>query len=262
MTAPNVKFPREIRQGMRGKDVIGHKRAISRARPDLYEWSAFTDLAGDFFMDAVVKWKKSKGLGTTRVLGGRTHEALERTHHKGNLDEWAFDARAIVLCHEYYQAVITTPEQRMREAIVDAGMFWYGHRWHIPYSQFRPFQLGRPLWVPSRYDCSGFVTGCYFAGGAPDPNGRGYDHLGYTGTLMSRGTRLAQNIRHCKPGDLIFYGSSRQNNDAFKFGDPTHVGMYVGYINGKHMSLQMGSYPMKYIEYNYRSDINHYRSYL
>lgn len=262
MSAPNVKFPREVKQGMRGKDIVGHKRALSRARPDLYEWTAFTDLAGEFFMDAFVKWKHSKGIGTTRVIGGRAHEVLERTHRKDHPDEWAFDARAIELCQEYYDAVTITPEQRIRQAIVDAGMFWFSHKWDIAYSQARPFQLGKPMWVPSRIDCSGFVTDCYFAGGGPDPNDRAFDHEGYTGTLMAHGVRLLQDIRHCKPADLIFYGSSRVNNAAFNFGDPTHVGMYVGLINGKHMSLQMGSYPMKYIVYNYRTDIHHYRSYL
>lgn len=261
MAAPNVKFPREIREGMRGKDVIGHKRAISRARPDLYEWTTFTDYAGDYFMDAVVKWKRSKGLGTTRVLGGRAHEALERTKRKGTTDEWAFDSRAIQLCEEYWKSVSTTPEERVREAIVDAGMFWYGYKWDIAYSQYRPFALGKPPWKPMRWDCSGFVTACYYAGGAPDPNGRGYDNLGYTGTLMGRGTRLPQDIRNCKPGDLIFYGSSRVSNAAFGYGDPTHVGIYVGYIGGVHMTLQLGSYPMKYTRYNYRSDIHHYRRY-
>jgi hypothetical protein len=79
---PNVKFPREIHEGVAGEDVIAHKRAISRARPDLYLWDDFTDYAGDFFMDAIVKWKKSKGLGTARVLGGRAHEVLEDTHRR------------------------------------------------------------------------------------------------------------------------------------------------------------------------------------
>jgi len=35
--APDVRFSREIHQGMHGKDVIAHKRALSRARPDLYQ---------------------------------------------------------------------------------------------------------------------------------------------------------------------------------------------------------------------------------
>lgn len=262
MTAPNVKFTRDIREGMRGKDVEGYKRAISRARPDIYPWRKFTTFAGDEFMDGVVRWKKSKGLGTSRVIGTRAHEVLERNHAKNKPDEWAFDSYAINLCQTYWDSTQMDPEDAMRERMVQAGLFWYGHRWNIAYSQMRPFLLGKPPWVPSRWDCSGFVTNLYYAAGAPDPNGRGYDYLGYTGTLMSRGSKLPKDIRECKPGDLIFYGSSRQSNDAFRYGDPTHVGMYAGYIESKHMSFHLGSYPMKYTVYNYRSDIHHYRSYL
>jgi hypothetical protein len=264
MAAPNVKLPREIRQGMRGTDVIGHKRAISRARPDLYAWvpsasGGFTDLAGEFFMDAVVAWKKSKGLGTGRVLGGRAHEVLERTHRKGFPDEWAFDQRAIDLCQQYYDAVNTTPEERVRHAIVAAAAYWYTKRASISYSQFRPMALGKPPWSPSRWDCSGFATACHYAGGAPDPNGRFYDHLGYTGPLQDHGQRVGS-VAQLKPGDLIFYGHSVAK-PGFNAGDPTHVAVYAGFISGRHMVYTLGSYPMKFVEYNYRHDVNHFRHY-
>jgi hypothetical protein len=260
--APNVKFPREILQGHVGKDVIAHKRAISRARPDLYPWpqeGGFTDLAGPLFLDAVVKWKKSKGLGSTRVLGGRAHESLERTHRRGSTTEWAFDARAIQLAQEYWESVTKTPEQMVREAICAAGFFWHSHKLSIAYSQARPFELGRPPFVPQRWDCSAFATNCHFAGGAPDPNGRGYDHLGYTGTLMTRGTRVST-VGNLDPGDLIFYGHSVAK-PGFNAGDPTHVALYVGYRDGAHMVLSMGSYPMSYVRYDYRHDLNHFRHY-
>lgn len=258
-SAPNVKFPREIHQGYVGKDVTAHKRALSRARPDLYPWTTFTPLAGDYFMDAVVRWKKSRGLGTTRVLGGRAHEVLERTHRKGSTTEWAFDDLAISLAQEYYDEVTKTPEEIVRERGVQAAFFWHSHRMAISYSQYRPMALGKPTWVPSRWDCSGFATNCHFAGGAPDPNGRGYDHLGYTGTLMTRGTRV-NSISSLKPLDLIFYGHSVAK-PGFNAGDPTHVAVYVGYRDGAHMVISMGSYPMSYVRFDYRHDLNHYRHY-
>ena len=257
--APNVKFPREIRQGNRGLDVVGHKRALARARPDLYQWADFTELAGDAFMDAVVAWKKSRGLGTGRVLGGRAHEVLERTKRKGHLREWAFDATAIKQCQTYYDKVTKSPEERVREDIVNAGLFWHSHRLHMPYDQQRPFALMKPPAIPRALDCSEFVSICHYAGGAPDPNGRGYSGDGYTGTLKQHGTRV-NSITNLKPGDLIFYGHSR-SQPGFNSGDPTHVGMYVGLVRGVHMSLQMGSYPMKYIDYRYRNDIHSFRTY-
>lgn len=251
--APNVRFFRELREGMSGSDVIAHKRALSRARPDLYEWAQFTPYAGPFFLDAVVRWKQSKGLGTQRVLGGRAHESLERTHRKGSATEWAFDSRAIQLAQDYYDAHSKTPEQRVREAIVAAAAYWYSHRSQIMYSQYRPFQRGRPPWVPSRWDCSGFVTCCYEAGGAPDPNGRGYDGLGYTGTLIEHGSPVAK--ANLKAGDLVFYGSS-WGKPGFPAGSPTHVAVYAG--NG--LVYSMGSYPMGLYAVGYRP-INHCRTY-
>jgi hypothetical protein len=263
MAAPNVKFPREIHQGMIGEDVQAHKRAISRARPDLYPWPTdqhgFTALAGSFFIDAVVKWKISKGLGHTRVLGGRAHESLERTHRKGSATEWAFDATAIALAQEYYDRVTKSPEDAIRERIVYAALYWYEHRTVIAYSMYRPMLLGEPLWIPSRLDCSGFATNCHYAGGAPDPNGRGYDHNGYTGTMIAHGTRV-QSISNLKPGDLVFYGHSSPR-PGFNAGDPTHVAVYVGVKNGVHMVVSLGSYPMKYVSYTYRSDLNQFRHY-
>lgn len=257
--APNVKFPREIKKGLSGKDVVSHKRAISRARPDLYEWTDFTDYAGQYFIDAIIKWKKSKGLGTTPVLGGRAHEVLERTYRQGHADEWAFDQTAIDLAQEYYDEVTISPEMRIRAAGVDAGFFWYAHKWNIPYSMFRPMALGKPPYVLPRSDCSVFGTNCHYAGGARDPNKRGYDHLGYTGTLITSGIKVSS-VQMLKPLDLIFYGHSAAK-PGFNAGDPTHVAVYVGPRNGVHMILSMGSYPMKYVRYDYRSDINHYRHY-
>lgn len=258
MAAPNVKLPREIRQGMAGDDVVGHKIALSRARPDLYRWAEFTPVAGEFFMDAVVKWKHSRGLGTARVMGGRAHEVLERTHRQKHPAEWAFDARAIAKCQAYYDKVSITPEERIRQAIVDCAKYWYEHRMSIRYSQFRPFQMGSPLWVPSRWDCSAYVTNCHVAGGAPNPNGRANDGLGYTGTLIDNGRKVLT-VDSLKKGDLIFYGSS-SGRPGFPGGSPTHVALYAGKVNGIHMVYSMGSYPLGFYRYNYRT-INQMRTY-
>ena len=255
MTAPNVKFSREIREGTRGNDVLGYKRALSRARPDLYKWDKFSDYAGPFFLDAVVKWKKDVGLPHNRVLGQLAHEKLEKTHCKDRPTEWAFDATAIALLDTYYKDTHTSPEDRVRQAMVSAGFYWYSKKWEIAYSQFRPFWLGKPPMTPSRLDCSAFYTVCSYAGGAPDPNARGYDHQGYTGTLMSTGHRV-NSVNELKPGDAIFYGYTTSSSPAFPYGAPTHVAMYVG----KGDVLSMGHYPMTYVPYNYRS-VNHFRSY-
>lgn len=71
----------------------------------------------------------------------------------------------------------------------------------IHYAQKRPMPK-QPKTLPLITDCSGFATLAYKAAGAPDPNGRGYDGTGYTGTLMQKGRTVSTPL----PGDLIFYG--------------------------------------------------------
>lgn len=255
----NVRFPRVIKQGTQGKDVLAHKRAISRARPDLYPWHEFTDYAGGKFMHAVVVWKKSRHLNNQPMIGKTAHELLERTHSKTEPDTWAFDLLAIKLAQEYYDAVQAEKAGDTRRKLgVDAAFFWYSHRMGIQYSQARPFQMGKPIWTPSRWDCSAFATNCHYAAGAKDPNNRGYDHLGYTGTLMDTGKKVGS-IEQLEPLDLIFYGSS-PGGPGFPVGSPTHVATYVGKFDGVHMVISNGHYPMGFYPYNYRS-INHLRHY-
>jgi hypothetical protein len=259
MAAPNVRFARDITRGCTGKDVVAHKRAISRAVPLRYPWHDFTPYAGDKFMRAVIEWKKSKRMNSIPRIGRTAHEVLERTHAKEEPKQWAFDAVAIKLAAEYYEATHVKPENKVREAIVSAAFFWYAHRGGIAYSQYRPFQVGKPPWVPNRWDCSALATNCHYAGGAPDPNGRNYDHQGYTGTLIDHGVRVSS-VQALDPGDLIFYGHAG-SRPGFPSGSPTHVAVYVGLKNGKHMVISHGHYPMSYYAYNYRSDINQYRHY-
>ena len=61
-----------------------------------------------------------------------------------------------------------------------------------------------PIKWPVFADCSAFVTLCYNHAGAPDPNGQNYDGEGYTGTLLSHGTKIP--LAQVQPGDVIVYG--------------------------------------------------------
>lgn len=262
MTAPTVAFCRGLKQGMTGADVTAHKRAISRWDPTVYPWTDFTDFYGPAFTQAVQTFQtrnRSQIPKATGNIGETTHNVLSHKHRKGSKTEWAFDTPAIELAKDFCTEYVKTPEQRAREAIVAAGLFWYSHRGQIAYSQWRPYALGKPPWVPSRWDCSGFVTVCHYAGGAADPNGRGYDGQGYTGTLADHGSRV-NDVSNLKPGDLIFYGYSSGNGPAFPVGSPTHVALYAGYLNGSHMVLSMGSYPMGFYRFDYRG-VNQFRTY-
>jgi hypothetical protein len=70
------------------------------------------------------------------------------------------------------------------------------------YAEVRPMPLTSKF--PITTDCSGFVTLCYYLAGAADPNGLGYSHYGYTGTLLSHGTKISPSM--VQPGDVIVYG--------------------------------------------------------
>ena len=64
--------------------------------------------------------------------------------------------------------------------------------------------IGNPGKLPVTADCSAFVTLCYNWAGAPDPNAQSYNHTGYTGTLLSHGTKIP--LSQVQPGDVIVYG--------------------------------------------------------
>lgn len=257
-TPPNVAHCRDLKQGLRGNDVVALKRAISHVYPDTFKWKGnnFTPYFGGELDKHVRKFQKAHSLKVDGVVGTLTHEVLERTHAKKKPNLWAFDSVSINLAKNFcnvFTAVTT------REEIVDAGFYWYEHRARIAYRQLRPYPKIKPPVIPSWLDCSSFYTVCCYAGGAPDPNGRGYDGQGYTGTLMSEGTRVGS-ISDLEPGDAIFYGYSSGAGAAFNRGDPTHVALYIGLYKGVHSVISHGHYPMALYPYNYRS-VNHYRHY-
>jgi hypothetical protein len=246
--APNVAFARKMREGDSGRDVIAHKRAVSRAFPELYPWpkKGFSLIYGEVFAGAVKGSCLMMGLKPKKAIDLEYHEHLERRKMRRDKTEWAFDAYSIKLAKDYYD-YFNKPD--VRQKIIEAGFFWYQHRMSTKYDQKRAFEKRKPPQIATEWDCSAFVTNCYYGGGAPDPNGRNYDGQGYTGTLLSHGKVVP--FSQIKPADLIMYGFSR-GRPGFAIGAPTHVALYVG--GGRVLSL--GSYPMGYYEHNYRSDLN------
>jgi cell wall-associated NlpC family hydrolase len=91
----------------------------------------------------------------------------------------------------------------VRQKIVTAARWGIANEPRIHYGELRPIPLGRTL--PLTTDCSGFVTVCYYVAGAPDPNGRGYDGSGYTGTLLGWLPSIAPVV--ADRGDLVVWGT-------------------------------------------------------
>lgn len=258
MAAPNVANCRTLKKGMRGDDVTALKRAISHVLPSVYLWQGenFTPYFGGELEKAVKRFQQTRGLVVDGIVGSATHEKLERSRVANKPTLWAYDSVAINLANNFCTAFT---KKNVRQRAVDAGFFWYENRGQIYYRQYRPYPLIKPPTVPRALDCSSFDTLCKYAGGMPDPNGRGFDGQGYTGTMMTTGQRAAS-VNDLELADSIFYGYSRGYGPAFNRGDPTHVAVYVGKIDGVHSVLSLGSYPMRLLRFDYRS-INHYRHY-
>jgi len=129
----------------------------------------------------------------------------------------------------------------------------------IGYSQTaaRPMQLVGPEDTPSHADCSSSVTTIYQAAGFEDPNGRGYDGAGYTGTLVAHGRPVQRS--EIQPCDLVFYGSASAR-PGFPAGAPTHVGMVM---DRKGAIFTFGSDPgPSFRKIDYRSDLHSIRRYI
>lgn len=259
--AVQVPFCREIlEEGMSGNDIVAHKRALSRHDPKLYPWHQFTPYFGEFFGNAVEKFNERHGLNIKskkRKITVNTHEKLERVRRSKHPDEWAFDAYGVKLATDFCVAWSRTPETKIRQRIVDAWHYWYTIRDKIGYDQYRPTPLLKPPSYPDEIDCSGFFKMGWYAGGAQDPDGGAWDGYGYTGSLMTKGTRVTS-VTMLLPGDAVFYGFVTRSKPGFNYGDPTHMAGYAGQflINGrwKHMVYSMGSASgPHFYEYNYRS---------
>lgn len=94
----------------------------------------------------------------------------------------------------------------LREAIVANALWGAVNEPQIHYTQAagRMDGVHTPRHLPLYTDCSGFVTFCYSWAGAPDPNGRGYNGTGYTGTLLDHLEHIHRD--DLQPADLVVFG--------------------------------------------------------
>ena len=96
-----------------------------------------------------------------------------------------------------------------RQAIVAWAQWAHANSAHFNYTEgpLRMSAIGVfPPKFPINADCSAFVTWCYWIAGADDPNGLGYNHTGYTGTLLTHGLEIP--LAQVQPGDVVVYGPS------------------------------------------------------
>lgn len=220
--APNVLYsgpyfgPSHEAGPSRGPAMVSYKRALSRA--GYFPWRSFNDRFNLELENAVKRFQEDKGLKPTGNIGDKVHEALERTHrHAVDKKQWAFDRVAIELQEDAYY--IKYPKASPVESIMDAmveymeACVFYKDR--IGYNQLRPmdsfdihprdgFTADCSEWATGIYKWARSKTGLY----VPDPNGRGYDGFGYTGTLLEHNSSRKITNGKFRVGDLGLYGES------------------------------------------------------
>jgi hypothetical protein len=228
------------------------------------QWGKFTPTWGENARRATHDFQKAKKIPLAG-FGPRTFEALRTTHRKGSKTDWAFDDYAVELEREEYAKLHVNPEVKIRNGIIQMARYLYAWRFYYGYDMVRPFPLltlgSQIAGKRYRWDCSGNLIICHYAGGAKNPNVVGGRRLtwaaggeGYTGSLMAGGRKC--NRGELKPGDAVMYGFTRRPNAAFAYGDPTHVAIWEG--DGYGNVFTFGSYPDHHCNYNYRTDINCY----
>lgn len=126
-------------------------------------------------------------------------------------------------------------------------------RMHYTQSPLR-MSIVRHKWRPPFHDvlfedCSSYATACYWLAGLRDPNGYGYNGLGYTGTLCLHGKPVS--AAQAKGGDLAFYGPGAPwHHVAVVAAKPGYVYSH-GHEGGPFLE------PLKY-----RADLGQIRTYL
>jgi hypothetical protein len=190
-------FERELREGMVGKDVVAVKRALRAWKPTSI--SNKTNTYGPGAVKAVAAFQKAHGKAATGVYDKATHALLAPF----------FDSFGVFLLM-HSEAAEPPPRRKLVMAAFalynyhrDTGKMHYtedNRRMSVVrFKEKVPFS--RVIWE----DCSSFVTACYFLAGVPDPNGRGYDGQGYTGTLGQHGKVVATAF----PGDVVLYPNQK-----------------------------------------------------
>lgn len=200
---------RTIKRGAKGADVRATKYALKRA--GFKRGIVLSNKAGLAWQRNLKRFQAKHGLKADGEYGPATHKALRPYIARVPYAVWLWN-------HYVHKASIAP-----RRVIVNTALYGVAHSGSIHYTQSSRRMEGvrrrlKPPAYPRYEDCSSFATWCYWVAGAPDPNGRGYDGQGYTGTLASHGKRVSR-LAEARPGDLIFYGG------GFPYG---HVAVYIG----------------------------------
>lgn len=231
MQPPAPPLKRVMDFGDHGQDIKVAQRALHRAL-GAHARNKKNGRYGVGTVADVIRFQRREGI--TPARGGIGPKTWKRLWHWVN----APDAR---IYHNWHVPPVKTPTELNQAEITRAAYWFIAHARTIRYLQTRPIPYWKmDVWNPAILtDCSGSVSMCYYSAGSPDPNGQGYNGLGWTGTLRSNG-------RWVRPpyqvGDMVHYGS----------GVGKHVAMVLSYEDD--LNFSFGSNPPRLVRRNYRSD--------
>lgn len=214
-----VAYPRERKRGTRGRDVAADQRALTRAgfRPwgktkDGKRRYTATGQFGPKTVEQVKAFQRAHGLTPDGVIGRMTHAALSKPRAANPYGWYSWqeskDMAAVRRAIDAQESVLMSAK-KVVDRIVAAALLTVRYRDQIHYTQgpLRMVGVTAGLFPPNfpRYaDCSSHYTWLKFQGGAPDPNLRGYDGFGYTGTQEGHGTLYS--VSDAPLSAAVFYG--------------------------------------------------------
>ena len=103
-----------------------------------------------------------------------------------------------------------------RDAQIQWATWLLDHRSQISYSEGPERMNAIGVWPPKfpfALDCSAFCTLVSWLAKGNDPNGLGFNHQGYTGTMLSHCAHISQ--EQVIPGDYVVYGPGTGSHVAF-----------------------------------------------
>jgi hypothetical protein len=208
-----------------GPDVLAVKRAVWRGGrwpgpasrfDDVFSVAFARGTGGNVVETGLAGFQRQMRLEASGQMGDKTYQALryarvpETFPHAG---EPLFDPYSIDLLAEASRPAPADPDD-VRVAIADycRRCIAEAPAWH--YQQYRAMRtLGIKPEHGGTSDCSEHATAAYYWAmletgiTVPDPNHRGYDGYGYTGTLVEN----PETGSPYKVGDLALYGPSRSS---------------------------------------------------
>jgi Putative peptidoglycan binding domain len=193
-----------------GMVCLAVKRALSRA--GYMQWGNFTLQWGEFAQRACANFQHDHKLKPTGVYTQATHNVLVATPRAHTIPkEWAFDAFSIKIMKNEH----TTPDEEIRQKILDGVTWSIDHQSMIGYDMFRPFYLFKtfPVYKYFKNDCSGMFAQWYKWGSAPDPHHARYNGSGNTATLWEYGDPVSS-LKEAELCDAVLYGKPWQSGSA------------------------------------------------